>query len=135
MRIIKRYSNRKLYDPSTRKYVTLDDIGKMVKAGDDVKVEDKATGEDLTSITLSQVLLEKEKKHQSSLPKQFFTTVLQSGAKIKDALFEKGGRLLGDRVQGALASLKIPTRAEFDALAKSVAEMEKALKRIEKRLK
>ncbi len=61
-KIIKRYTNRKLYDTVESRYVTLDEIGGMVKAGVEVRVLDNSTKEDLTSVTLAQIIFEEEKK-------------------------------------------------------------------------
>ena len=134
MRTVKRYSNRKLYDTTARKYVTLDDIAKLVKDGEDVKVIDNVTGDDLTNITLSQILHEKERKHKDSLPKNFFTQVIQSGTKLKDAVVEKGGKLFGGGLESALRGLRIPTRTEFEQLQKAMAKLEKGMRAVEKRL-
>ncbi len=61
-KIIKRYTNRKLYDTVESRYVTLDEIAEMVKAGGEVKIIDNRTKEDLTSVTLAQIIFEEEKK-------------------------------------------------------------------------
>ena len=61
-KIIKRYTNRKLYDTVESRYVTLDEIAEMVKAGTEVKILDNRTKEDLTSVTLAQIIFEEEKK-------------------------------------------------------------------------
>ncbi|HTP29617.1 MAG TPA: polyhydroxyalkanoate synthesis regulator DNA-binding domain-containing protein [Anaeromyxobacteraceae bacterium] len=61
-KIIKRYTNRKLYDTVESQYVTLDEIAEMVKAGTEVKIIDNRTKEDLTSVTLAQIIFEEEKK-------------------------------------------------------------------------
>jgi polyhydroxyalkanoate synthesis repressor PhaR len=61
-KIIKRYTNRKLYDTVESRYVTLDEIAQMVKAGTEVQVLDNRTKEDLTSVTLAQIIFEEEKK-------------------------------------------------------------------------
>src|SRR5437879_1910238 len=53
-RLVKRYGNRKLYDTSESRYVTLDEIGRWVKAGEDVKILENDTGEDLTAVTFAQ---------------------------------------------------------------------------------
>ena len=78
-RIIKRYSNRKLYDTEHSRYVTLDQISEMIRAGDDVKIVDNKTKEDLTSITLAQIIFEEEKKQKSFLPLQAMRNIIQSG--------------------------------------------------------
>src|SRR5687767_15678486 len=61
-KIIKRYTNRKLYDTVESRYVTLDEIAEMVKQGVDVKIIDNRSKEDLTSVTLAQIVFEEEKK-------------------------------------------------------------------------
>jgi polyhydroxyalkanoate synthesis repressor PhaR len=61
-RTIKRYANRKLYDTRDSRYVTLDHIAAMVRAGDDVRVVENTTRADLTTATLAQIIFEEEKK-------------------------------------------------------------------------
>jgi len=61
-KVIKRYTNRKLYDTVESRYVTLDEIGEMIKQGLEVKIIDNRTKEDLTSVTLAQIIFEEEKK-------------------------------------------------------------------------
>src|SRR6266508_3420125 len=61
-KVIKRYTNRKLYDTVESRYVTLDEIAEMIKAGAEVKIIDNRTKEDLTSVTLAQIIFEEEKK-------------------------------------------------------------------------
>jgi polyhydroxyalkanoate synthesis repressor PhaR len=61
-KVIKRYTNRKLYDTVESRYVTLDEIAEMVKQGIEVKIVDNRTKEDLTSVTLAQIVFEEEKK-------------------------------------------------------------------------
>ena len=63
-KIIKRYQNRKLYDTVDSCYVTLEDIRDMIKMGEDVRVIDNATKEDLTSVTFAQIIFEEEKKRR-----------------------------------------------------------------------
>ena len=61
-KVIKRYSNRKLYDTVESRYVTLDEIAGMIKRGLEVRVIDNRSKEDLTSVTLAQIIFEEEKK-------------------------------------------------------------------------
>ena len=70
--VIKRYSNRKLYDTQESRYVTLDEIEEMIRGGREVSVVDAASGEDLTSVTLTQIILEAERNHRGNLPRRFF---------------------------------------------------------------
>ena len=78
-RIIKRYANRKLYDTQHSRYVTLDQIAEMIRGGDDVKIVDNKTKEDLTSVTLAQIIFEEEKRQKSFLPLQAMRNIIQSG--------------------------------------------------------
>ncbi len=77
-RIIKRYQNRKLYDTQDSCYVTLDEIGIMVRDGHDVKIIDNRTGDDLTSVTLTQIIFEEEKKTKSLLPLDILRKIIQN---------------------------------------------------------
>ncbi|HEY0096395.1 MAG TPA: polyhydroxyalkanoate synthesis regulator DNA-binding domain-containing protein, partial [Archangium sp.] len=61
-KVIKRYTNRKLYDTVESRYVTLDEIAAMIKEGVEVQIVDNRTKEDLTSVTLAQIIFEEEKK-------------------------------------------------------------------------
>ncbi len=78
-RVIKRYANRKLYDTRESRYVTLDQIADMIRQGEDVKVVDNNTKEDLTSVTLAQIIFEEEKKKHSFLPLGALRKIIQSG--------------------------------------------------------
>src|SRR5690606_16197373 len=77
--IIKRYANRKLYDTEHSRYVTLDQISEMIRNGDDVKIVDNKTKEDLTTVTLAQIIFEEEKKQRSFLPLGAMRNIIQSG--------------------------------------------------------
>ncbi len=78
-RIVKKYQNRKLYDTKDSCYITLDDIAKMVKRGDEVKVVDNKTKNDVTSIILTQILVEQEKATKSILPLTMLRDIIQRG--------------------------------------------------------
>jgi len=60
--LIKKYSNRKLYDTQSRRYITLDDIARLVRDGGDVTVVQRDTGEDLTPAILSQIVAREERR-------------------------------------------------------------------------
>ena len=81
-KVIKRYTNRKLYDTSRSCYVTLDEIAQMVKAGEDVQIVDNKTGEDLSSVTLAQIVYEEEKKQKSILPLSALRQIIRSGGDL-----------------------------------------------------
>src|SRR5438270_13992683 len=66
--VVKKYPNRRLYDTSSSSYVNLDDIAKMVRNGTDVQVVDAITGEDLTRVVLTQIIVEDTKGQPTGLP-------------------------------------------------------------------
>ena len=79
-RSIRRYGNRKLYDPLTRRYVTLEGLARLVADGQEIEVTDQKTGDDLTSLTLAQVLLEGVKQGASRIPRQVLTRLIRIAA-------------------------------------------------------
>jgi len=66
--IIKKYGNRRMYDTSASRYVNLEDLAGMIRDGKEVKVVDAKTGEDLTRLTLSQIISEDVKDKPTGLP-------------------------------------------------------------------
>jgi polyhydroxyalkanoate synthesis repressor PhaR len=77
--VIKRYSNRKLYDTQESRYVTLEEIEEMIRAGKEIVVVDASSGDDLTSVTLTQIILENERTHRSALPTAFLHQLIKHG--------------------------------------------------------
>jgi polyhydroxyalkanoate synthesis repressor PhaR len=75
-KVIKRYTNRKLYDTIESRYVTLDEIAEMVKQGLEVKIVDNRSKEDLTSVTLAQIVFEEEKK-KSQMPLSMLRDIIR----------------------------------------------------------
>lgn len=95
-RLVKRYQNRKLYDTTDSCYVTLEDIGELIKQGEDVQVIDNESKEDLTSVTLAQIIFETEKKQKHVLPLGALLNLVRSGSEtIRDFVhksIESGAR-------------------------------------------
>ena len=77
--VIKRYSNRKLYDTQESRYVTLEEIEEMIRAGREISVVDATSGEDLTSVTLTQIILENERNRRANLPSAFLHQLIKHG--------------------------------------------------------
>ncbi|HZQ10159.1 MAG TPA: polyhydroxyalkanoate synthesis regulator DNA-binding domain-containing protein [Anaerolineae bacterium] len=85
MPIIKRYSNRKLYDTYAKQYVTLLQLAEMIRQGDDVVVLDHASGEDITSQIQAQIIFEEQRQAGGSLPNTLLTNLIQtSGERTKE---------------------------------------------------
>ncbi len=88
-KLVKRYQNRKLYDTEESRYVTLSDIARMIQEGYDVKVVNAKTGEDLTALTLTQIIFEEEKRKKSILPIQALKKIIRSSGESVQELMEK----------------------------------------------
>ena len=79
MLVIKRYPNRKLYDTEAKKYVTLGGVAELIRAGEEVQVIDYVSEEDLTTLTLAQIIFEQEKKRDGLLPLSVLSGLIQAG--------------------------------------------------------
>lgn len=147
MPIIKRYPNRKLYDTEAKRYVTLDSITQMIHEGQEVQVVDHETGEDLTNLTLSQIIFEQEKKGSGLLPRALLTNLVRAGGdtfeQVRRALLggaagEAAARAGGeglvadessplhkvdDLFQDLLATLNVPTNRDLQRLQSQVDEL------------
>jgi polyhydroxyalkanoate synthesis repressor PhaR len=82
--VIKRYSNRKLYDTQESRYVTLEELEELIRAGREISVVDVSSGEDLTSVTLAQIILENERNHRAALPTVFLHQLIKHGEAWQD---------------------------------------------------
>jgi polyhydroxyalkanoate synthesis repressor PhaR len=103
-RVIKRYSNRKLYDTRDSRYVTLQQIGEMVRAGEEVQIIDNKTKEDKTEVTLALILSEDLKSQPRSVPL----------AALRDLIQERGGRLLSQLREGPIGRFIPGSDGEVD---------------------
>lgn len=74
--VIKKYANRRLYNTAKSSYVTLEDLARMVRAGQDFVVYDAKTGEDITRSVLAQIIFEEEAKGHSMLPTNFLRQII-----------------------------------------------------------
>jgi polyhydroxyalkanoate synthesis repressor PhaR len=94
-RIIKRYSNRKLYDTKDSRYVTLLQIAEMVRGGEEVQIIDNNTKDDLTEITLAQIIYEEQKAHSRNVPLQT----------LKELIHTRTEKVLADLREGPIGRL------------------------------
>jgi polyhydroxyalkanoate synthesis repressor PhaR len=104
-RVIKRYSNRKLYDTKDSRYVTLLQIAEMVRGGEEVQIIDNNTKEDLTEVTLAQIIYEEQKQKASSR-----NVPLQT---LKDLIHQRTEKVLSDLREGPIGRL-IPGATKSD---------------------
>jgi len=152
VKIIKRYQNRKLYDTECSKYVTLDAIARMIKDGEEVKVLDNKTKEDLTSVTLAQIIFEEEKKKKNILPLTLLKKLIQFPSESLMDIWKKGvstgissishakeemekyvgeiQKKIDERLSNAIESMgNLPKiQNQFSNFAKRIEELERKLK-------
>jgi polyhydroxyalkanoate synthesis repressor PhaR len=95
VRVIKRYSNRKLYDTKDSRYVTLLQIAEMVRTGEEVQIIDNNTKDDLTEVTLAQIIYEEQKAHSRSVPLQT----------LKELIHARTEKVLADLREGPIGRL------------------------------
>jgi polyhydroxyalkanoate synthesis repressor PhaR len=156
--VIKRYSNRKLYDTQESRYVTLEELEELIRAGREISVVDVSSGEDLTSVTLAQIILENERNHRATLPTAFLHQLIKHGEAWQDFVQKSLRSSLeglmtsqreADRVLREWAARagwtpasggeparteKRPEAAEADALREEVSVLREQLRTLEERL-
>lgn len=81
--LIKKYGNRRLYDSTSSRYVNLDDLAAMVRAGKDVRVVDAKTGRDLTRVTLTQIITEDAKGKPTGLPLELLRQLIVASDEVR----------------------------------------------------
>ena len=145
--LIKKYANRKLYDTRTSRYVTLDGVAQLVRDGHEIKVVDRDNGHDLTHVTLSQIVLEEEKRGPARIVDaggemlhdrgqallDYVRKTLNVPADLRNQVERRREGLetmADDTIERALRRLRIPTRHDIerinDRLDKISAQLKKA---------
>ncbi len=156
--VIKKYSNRRLYDTAGSRYVNLEDIAALIREGRELKVVDAKTGQDLTRVTLTQIITEDAKDKPTGLPlellrqliiasdevrQEFVMWYLKSAfdtyQKVQDAVQSRLGEvqsailspvdMMKQFLGTAPAPQKVETEPEINALRKRVAELEARLEK------
>ena len=87
--LLKKYTNRRLYDTEKSIYVTLDYVTDIVRKGRKIQVKDAKTGEDVTSAILTQIVLEEARKKKYLLPPELLYLIIQYGENVLTDFFEK----------------------------------------------
>ena len=116
--VIKRYSNRKLYDTQESRYVTLEEIEEMIRGGKEISVVDASSGEDLTSVTLAQIILENERNHRAALPSAFLHQLIKHGEAWQDVV----QRSMRSSLEGLVSSQREMDRVFRDWAARVAGE-------------
>jgi polyhydroxyalkanoate synthesis repressor PhaR len=113
--IIKRYGNRRLYNTETKSYVNYEDLAKIVRNGNDIKVIDSKSKEDVTKAVLIQMILEEEKNDKTVLPTEFLFQILRTREDSLQDFFKNH--------LSASFNAYLKTKEEFDNRFRSILEM------------
>lgn len=76
--LIKKYPNRRLYNTSSRAYVNLNDLAALIRQGEDIQVVDARTGEDITRVVLTQIIVEDAKDAPTGLPLELLRQLIMA---------------------------------------------------------
>ena len=134
IRLIKRYGSRKLYDTEESRYVSLEEIGNWVRQGQEIKVQDNQSGDDVTAQTLTQVILEDGRRGTSFPPTELLHEMIRRG----EELVSTG---VGSVRQGVDRLVKVSidrlapvrqVREETSVLRQRLEELEATLARLER---
>src|SRR5262245_10068038 len=134
IRLIKRYESRKLYDTEESRYVSLEDIAAWVRNGQEVKVLDNGTSEDVTAQTLTQIILDEGKKGTSLLPSELLHELVRVGERAMNTGVEQLQHGV-DRVLKASMDRLGPVRRareEMSSLRERLEELESSLEALER---
>jgi polyhydroxyalkanoate synthesis regulator phasin len=140
--LIKKYANRKLYDTRTSRYITLEGIAGLVRDGHEIKVVDRETGQDLTQVTLSQIVLSEEKRGPSrdggviqergQALLDYVRKTLNVPSDLVNQMERRRGDLEGiidEAIERALRRLRIPSRTDIERINKRLDLLSTQLKR------
>lgn len=133
IRLIKRYESRKLYDTEESRYVSLEEMAQWIRKGQEVKVVDNATGADVTSQTLTQIILEEGRQGRSLLPSGLLHELVRRGEKAVTRGAEEIQRGWDRLVRASVDRLGPlrEAREEMARLRERLEELEAALEKLE----
>ena len=134
IRLVKRYGSRKLYDTEESRYVSLDEIAGFIRRGQEVRVLDNATGEDVTGPTLSQVILEEARRGASAVTSELMHELIRLGGEAVTSGVEQLRQQVRRLVRASVGRLEPlrEARAEMGELRKGLEALEQSLVRFEK---
>jgi polyhydroxyalkanoate synthesis repressor PhaR len=123
--VIRKYENRRLYDTSASRYINLEDVAALVRNGTEVKVVDAKTGEDLTRVTLTQIIVEEAKDQPAGLPLELLRQMILASDKVKREFMSwylkssfDSYHNLQNAVQSGLSQVGTVAMSPFESLGK-----------------
>jgi len=105
--LIKKYPNRRLYNTSSGSYVNLEDVAALIRKGQDVQVVDAKTGEDLTRVVLTQIIVEDARESPAGLPLELLRQLIMASDRAGREFimwYLKSAMDAYEKVQGAVES-------------------------------
>jgi polyhydroxyalkanoate synthesis repressor PhaR len=144
--LIKKYAHRKLYDTQTSRYITIEGIAELVRDGNEIHVVDRDTGQDLTQIILSQIVLSAEKRGPARLVDAGADVIHDRGQALLDYVrrtlnvpgdivnrVERGRgdleAMVDEAIERALRRLRIPSRHDLDRMNERIDKLTAELKK------
>jgi polyhydroxyalkanoate synthesis repressor PhaR len=134
IRLIKRYESRKLYDTEESRYVSLEEIASWIRQGQEVRVVDNATSADVTSQTLTQIILDEGRRGTSFLPSELLHDLVRIGERAMSNGLEQVQHGMDRLVQASIDRLAPVRRAreEMSSLRARLEQLEASLADLEK---
>jgi polyhydroxyalkanoate synthesis repressor PhaR len=120
--VIKKYENRRLYDTTNSRYINQDEVAQMLKNGYEVQVVDAATGEDLTRLVLTQIIVEQAKAPESAFPLDILRQMVVASSRATQEGTLKYMKGVLDMYQNAYRAMTPPTGFDFMAPPGPVAD-------------
>jgi polyhydroxyalkanoate synthesis repressor PhaR len=106
--VIRKYENRRLYDTAASRYVNLDEVAEMVRKGVDIQVVDAATGEDLTRVVLTQIIVESAREPGSGFPVDILRQMVMASGRAGQEGMLRSMRALFEMYQNAYRTFVSP---------------------------
>ena len=106
--VIKKYENRRLYDTTNSRYINQDEVAQMVQDGYEVQVVDASTGEDLTRLVLTQIIMEQAKAPKSAFPLDVLRQMVVASGKATQENTLKYMKAVLDMYQNAFRAMAPP---------------------------
>lgn len=136
MRVIKKYAARKMYDVEDSRFITLLKIADLIDAGEEIRVVDDKTGEDITPTVLTQIILEQQRggRDLSSVPGLFCELIKNGTSSVlgflekpvfgpEEKAAEDSKGMLESFIKKTIARMNIPTRTELKKLEREIREL------------
>jgi len=103
---IKKYRNRRLYDTSESRYVNLVDVAEMIRKGEELEILDVTSGEDITRVVLTQIIMEGAKDDEQGMPVEFLRQLIASSGRAQHELMTRYVSFLTGMYQRAQTEIR-----------------------------